>query len=300
MENKELFSFSDKNPDVVIKPTTKHVSSFKNGLIYFTKNKLAMSALGLFILIFISSIIISSFSVDPLLTDSNNIFADPSSEHIFGTDEFGRDLWSRVWNAIWISLTLALITSIINVIIATLVGVITGYFEKVDNVSAYLIKILHSLPVILVLILFSVIFGASFQIVILSLVITGWVAASQQIRAQTLRVKNSDFIIASQTLGTRKVKILSTFFTLAIPTIIIQFAIIFPRMILAEATLGFLGLSVPDVPTLGNLINSGRNVMTLYPMQVFIPMIYLVVVIVCIQLIAFGVESAFGVGRKKN
>lgn len=298
LETKELFSWSEKKPETKVVALSKHQSAVKEAMKEIFSNKLAFFGLLFFIAMIITSIIAPMVSQwDITVGDDKKILQGSSAEHWFGTDSFGRDVWTRLWYGVSISALLAIISSSINVTIATLIGISAGYFKKFDLVSAPFIKILYSLPAILILILFSVVFGSSFQIMILSLVITGWVGPSQQIRGQTLRIRNQDFIIASQTLGTGKFKIFGTFFNLAIPTIIIQFSMLFPRMILAEATLGFLGLSIPDTPTIGTMINDGREYILTHPMQVFYPIISLVSLVGSLQFFSFGLEKAFGSSR---
>lgn len=294
----DSFKFAPNSKANLSIEVVERKSATREAIEDFFKNKIAVFGLVIFLALFFTSVIV--FFTSPhnvIIGDSNHILENSSSTYWFGTDQFGRDLWTRVWYGVLISTLIAFFASIINIILAGLVGIVTGYFDTVDKFFNPIIKILYSLPSLLILILFSVVFGPSFWIIILSLTITGWVGPSQQIRAHTLRVRNLDFITASQTLGTSKFKILQTFINLAIPTIIIQFSMIFPKMILAESILGFLGLSIPDVPTLGTLINLGRGYILLYPMQVFYPVIFLVGIVGSIQFVAFGIEDAFGSSR---
>ncbi len=276
-------------------------SVFKDASIKFAKNKIAMVGTIVFILLIVLSIIFSLLpNYDSMTLDASNSHSwPPNSQHWLGTDSFGRDLWSRIWGGIQYSLLLALITTTLNIMIAIAIGLFMGYFEKFDNIFGFVIKVLYALPTIIILILFSVIFRTnnaflSFWVIVLSLVFSGWVDASQQVRGAALKIKNLDFITASQTLGTKKFLILKTFFRYALPVIIIQYAIIFPRMIISESILGFLGLSIPDIPTLGNLINDGKSELLNNSQLLLLPLAALVVTTVSIQFIGFGAEDALG------
>ncbi len=267
----------------------------------FGKNKLAIFGTFTLILLILCSIIfmfLPNYNEDYINQDLLNSWP-PSSEHWLGTDQFGRDLWSRNWGAIRYSLILALTTTTLNILIAIVIGVLMGYFVMFDKGFGFVIKVLYALPSIIILILFSVIFKTndpflSFLVIVVSLVFSGWVNPSQQIRGVALKIKNLDFVTASQTLGTRKFKILKIFLSYSMPVIIIQFAITFPRMIISESILGFLGLSIPNEPTLGNLINDGRTQFLTYPYQLFIPLASLAITTVSIQFIGMGVEDALG------
>ncbi len=297
LNTKDLFKWSKNRIITEIVAISDQKSAGKEAMKEFFTNKLSIAGLFILIGLIITAVVVVFTSQWDITIGSSDILSGSTKQHWFGTDDFGRDLWTRLWYGLLVSSVLAIIASTINIIIGIIVGISQGYFKTVDKILTPIIKILYSLPSILILILFSTVFGASMIIVVVSLVITGWVGPSQQIRGQTLRTRNQDFIIASQTLGTGWFKILGTFFTLAIPTIIIQFTMLFPKMILVEATLGFLGLSVPDIPTLGTLINSGRAYILSHPMQVFYPIISLVTIVASVQFIGFGIESAFGTSR---
>ena len=301
------FDFIEVKQSEQQKSLHEYSSVFKDATKNFFKNKMAMAGMIIFILLVIFMIIFTSLpNYDPLTPDNTNISSwPPSAEHWLGTDAFGRDLWSRVWGGIFYSIILALTTTIINIMLAIIIGLTMGYFEKFDKVFGFFIKVLYALPGIIIMILFSVMFRTSdkllsFMVLVMSLTFSGWVNASQQIRGMAMKIRNLDFITASQTLGTKKFKILKIFFTHSLPIIVIQFAIIFPRMIISESILGFLGLSVPDIPTLGNLINDGKEEFLNSPYQLFIPLTSLIVTTVSIQLMGFGIEEVLSDKGENN
>lgn len=264
----------------------------------FTKNPVAIIGTVIFLILLITSIIVRCLPGFELGTgDSTLMDLNPSADHWFGTDSAGRDLWNRNWAAFQYSLVLALVATTINVLIATLVGLLMGYFDKFDKFFAPVIKVLYATPGLVVLILFSILFQGdtnleNFFVIILSLTVFGWVNASQQVRGIVKKTRNLDFVTASQTLGTSRFKMLGVFLVYAMPIIIVQFAIIFPNMIISEATLGFLGLSIPDLPTLGNLINDSRNSFLAHPYQILFPLMMLALTTISIQFIGFGLEDS--------
>ncbi len=286
----------------------------------FLKNKLYLFALIVMITILLMAFFVPMFIDYDLAIEPNsaNVNLSPGGvgliqvetfegsgeyievEHtyIFGADSIGRDLWARLWFGLRTSIVLGLITTTINVIVGTIVGLNMGYYNKFDSVMLWVVKIFSSIPIVLILILFSVSFGASIPIMILSLTITGWINPSQQVRSKVKVDKNLDFMVASKVLGTRSYKILFSFIILSIPTIVNQFILLFPKMILFETTLGFLGLSIPDIPILGNIINDGKDQLFTFPYQLFIPIGFLVASVLSIQIVSSGIQDAFNTNDK--
>ncbi len=298
MPDKKDFKFI-KNEEINTEVTaTEFKSATQDVIDKFLKNKVALAGAIIFLLLIVLSVLFMFLpNYDLGHGDSALMDLPPSAEHWFGTDSVGRDLWSRNWAAIQYSLMLALVSTTLNVLIAIVIGLSMGYFDKFDKWFSGVIKIMYAMPTIIVLILFSVIFQTndpmlSFFVIVISLTFSGWVNASQQVRGIVKKTRNLDFITASQTLGTSRFKMLGVLFVYALPIVIVQFAIIFPNMIISEAVLGFLGLSIPDLPTLGNLINDSRNSFLTYPYQLLFPLLMLALTTVSIQFMGFGLEDA--------
>lgn len=297
MANKQ-FEFINTNEIMEETTTVNFRSTKKEVATKFFKNKVAMAGTIVFLLLIVLSIIFMLLpNYDLGAGDSSIMDNNPSIDHWFGTDSSGRDLWSRNWAAVQYSLLLAFVATTLNVLIATLIGLLMGYFDKFDKWFSGVIKVMYAMPTIIILILFSVLFSTtdsvkSFFVIVISLTFSGWVNASQQVRGVVLKTRNLDFITASQTLGTSRFKMLGVLLIYALPIIIVQYAIIFPNMIISEAILGFLGLSIPDLPTLGNLINDSRNSFLSHPYQLLFPLMMLALTTVSIQFMGFGLEDA--------
>lgn len=303
MENKKTsneftqFKLVRQNFNISEKIFTKPVNKTKEFFLGIIKNKVALVGIILLALIILGAIIFPIISknaknIDPM-NQNQPIF---SGGFIFGTDAQGRDLWGLLWHGIRYSLALAFFVTIVNVLIGVTLGLLMGYSKKIDLVFQFIIKILTNIPPILVLILVSVALSPTFWTMVLGLTLTGWISMSLQVRAQVLKNKQLDYFIASKILGTRWYKQLINFLPICLPIIITIVVNSIPITILSEASLGFIGLSVPGAATLGNMINSARLYTLIYPYQIIIPVSALIVLTISIQLIGNGVQDVIKKG----
>lgn len=276
-----------------VEEVLNYTSNYKLFFRNFLKNKFAITGLVIFIIFVATAFLAPIWAADPLFVDSANSHLMPSTKNWFGTDWLGRDIWSRVWYGLRYSLILSITVTFINVTTGTVFGLLQAYYSKFDQYSNLAIKVLYALPSVLLLIIFAISLNPSFSVLVLSLTVTGWVIPSQQVRVQALRVKDSDYISASVLLGSKRNKVLLNIMTTLIPIIVVQFSIIMPQVILAESFLGFLGLSVPDIPTMGNVINDGRNFIITNPLEVVIPTLVMITTVAGTQITGFGIEDAF-------
>jgi len=211
--DKNLFVFTEKkleSTSVNVIGSKKH---YFDSMKKFSKNKSAMFGLVFFIAILLMSIIVPflSSTADPFLIVPEYTHQGPSASAPFGYDAYGRDLWSRVWYGMLYSILLATVSTIFMITFAILVGIGTGTNRKLDGPFQYFTKITHAIPAFIILILLTTTFQASFWILVLGMVVTTWIEPSQQIRAQVKKYQNTEFMIASKTLGTSEYKNRLTF-----------------------------------------------------------------------------------------
>ena len=271
-----------------------YVSSIRDFLNRFIKNKLSVFGVVLLIVLILSAIIIPFTSKDPYEIPQNpkshlNIFTEGN---FLGTDSKGRDLWARLWLALRYSLGIAGMATIIDLFVGLVFGLMMGYFKRFDKFMMSFIKIISNIPSTLILIMVAIVLKPSFWVVVFALTITGWISMATQIRAQVLRIKNRDWVIASSLLGTPSYKILKSLIPTVIPIIITQLTFTIPGVIIGEASLGFIGLSIPDEPTIGNLINDGKTYIQIFPRFVIVPSALIAMLIISIQFIGNGMQDA--------
>ena len=216
--------------------------------------------------------------------------------HYFGTDTLGRDLWTRVWSGCRISLYVALAAVIIDIFIGMIYGLISGYFGGVvDNIMQRFQEIVNSIPSLVILVLLMLVFKPSLYTIILALMLTGWIGMARITRAQVLKIKEQEFILASRTLGAGHFFII---FKEVLPNIFGQLIIMsmfsIPNAIFYEAFLAFIGLGIPaPIASLGTLINEGYKSILVSPYMVVIPVTILAILMLSFNLMADGLRDAF-------
>ncbi|RLQ96860.1 ABC transporter permease [Falsibacillus albus] len=229
------------------------LSFWKDALIKIVKNKLAMFGLSLLVLLVVMAIIgphLVSYSYsEQSLTNGNKA---PGGEHWFGTDDLGRDMWSRTWYGARISLTIGLVAAFIDLCVGVVIGGISGYMagrgkmgDRIDNILMRCVEVLYGIPYLLVVILLLVIMKPGLWTIIVALSITGWVGMARLIRGQILQLKEQEYVMAAQKLGTSHAKIIfKHLLPNTIGIIIVNLTFTIPQAIFAESFLSFLGLGV--------------------------------------------------------
>ncbi|AQQ54596.1 ABC transporter permease [Planococcus lenghuensis] len=237
-------------PPEIVRPS---LSVWRETSVSILKNKMAVLGLILlFLLIFFAifgPLMVPYSPSDQSLTQSN---LAPSSEHWFGTDDLGRDMWARTWYGARVSLTIGFAAAFIDLLLGTIVGGISGYMagrgkkgDRVDNVLMRFVEILYGIPYLLVVILLMVMMEPGIVTIIIALSVTGWVGMARIVRGQILQLKSQEYVLAAEKLGTSHGKIISRHLipnTLGI--IIVNLTFTIPTAIFAEAFLSFIGLGV--------------------------------------------------------
>lgn len=220
----------------------------------------------------------------------------PSSLFWFGTDELGRDLFTRTWLGARISLFVGVTASLIDLAIGIFFGSIAGSIGgKIDELMMRIADILYSIPYLLVVILLMVLIGSGLTTILIALTFTGWIGMARIVRGQILQLKELDFVKAAQTFGASRWRILwRHLIPNAMGPIIVTVTLTIPTAIFAEAFLSFLGLGLQaPLASWGTMASDGLPALRYYPWRLFLPAGFISLTMLSFNLLGDGLRDAF-------
>lgn len=301
--SKELFErvpVEEKSINRIVRPS---VTYWQDAWRRLKENKLAMLGLAIIIIIALAAIVgpwLSQYDYSTQNLDNQNV--GPGIKHWFGTDKFGRDIFIRVLYGARVSLTVGFLVAIANFTIGILYGGISGYVGGwLDNLMMRIVDILISVPYMIFVILFMLIFGAGMTSIIIALAATGWVGMARIVRGQILSLKEQEFILAAKTIGTPSSRILLRHLVPnSMGPIIVTTTFAIPNAIFSEAFLSFLGLGV-SAPraSWGVLANDALPVLLKYPTQLLFPALAISITLFAFQLLGDGLRDALDPKMRK-
>lgn len=260
------------------------------------ENRLAMGALILLIALFLLAIFAPFFSpytyYETHLALKNT---PPNTTFWFGTDELGRDLFTRSWWGARISFFVGIAASVIDLIVGVLYGAIAAFSGgKTQEWMMRCADILYAIPYLLVVILLMVVIGSGITTIIIALTITGWINMARIVRAQVLQIKSQDFVMAAISLGASNKRILlKHLIPNSLGTILVTLTLTVPSAIFAEAFLSFLGLGVQaPIASLGTMANDGLPALRYYPWRLFFPAILISITMLSFNILGDGLRDA--------
>lgn len=234
--------------------------------------KAAGIALAFIFLMAVAGPMLSPYSYNDIQLDLKNMA--PCWSHWFGTDELGRDLFTRVWWGARISLFVGIAAALIDMAFGVLWGSVAAYAGgKTEEAMMRVCDILHAIPYLLVVILLTVIRGTGLMTIIIAMTMTGWITMARITRSQILQLKQMDYIAAAQIMGASHARILFRhLIPNAINPIIAAMTLTIPTAIFTEAFLSFLGLGIQaPAASWGVLVNDAIGAMRYYPWRLFFP-----------------------------
>jgi dipeptide transport system permease protein len=280
--------------EAVVRPS---LSYWKDSWFRLIKNKLAMSGMIFLILLILLAIfgpMISPHTVNTQKLTLQNL--PPSSKFWFGTDDLGRDVYTRTCYGARISLFVGFVAAFIDFVIGVTYGGISGYKGgKIDNLMMRFVEILYGLPYLLVVILVMVVLGPGLTTIVLALSITGWVGMARIVRGQVLQIKNYEYVLASKTFGTSTARIIrKNLLPNTMGPIIVQITLTIPSAIFAEAFLSFIGLGIQAPHASWGVMASDAlsTILSGYWWRLFFPTLFISLTMFAFNVLGDGLQDA--------
>ncbi len=304
LSEEELFSFAEFNPENAERGGYSNYSYWGSTLRAFFQNKSAV-----FFLLIMIVVLVFTF-VQPYLPGQkdpleiyytewglplNNV--PPGQDgFLLGTNSIGQDLWSRIWSGTRTSLFIGFSVALVEAVVGILVGVLWGYVRKLDFFFTELYNVLDNIPQTLLLILISYVLKPGVSTIIFALCLTGWLGMARFIRNQIIIIRDRDYNLASRCLGVSTGRIIfRNLLPYLVSVITMRMALAIPAAIGNEVFVTYIGIGLPlDTPSLGNLINTGRSLMTMAPLryQLYFPVVVLAVITISFYIIGNAFADA--------
>lgn len=259
-----------KNTQVKVKKTNQSLEVFKR----FLKNPLSVIGMVIFVLFVVLSLLAPYITKYGYSQMTRDMFQSPSAEHFFGTDKFGRDLFSRILYGGRYSIFMGIAATILGTGLGLVLGAIAGFFgQTADNIVMRLCDIFQAIPGILLSMVISTALGPGVVNTVIALSIAGIPGTARMLRSLILQIRSSDYIEAAASINCSSARII---FRHILPNtfgpILVGCTMGIGGTIMQAASLSFLGLGIqPPIPEWGALLNEGRNYFTLYPHLLIFP-----------------------------
>ena len=264
----------------------------------FAENQLAMVALYVIVFLYVIAALAPIVApYDPAAIENvlETRYLAPSEEHLFGTDEFGRDLFSRALYGAAVSLSIGLLAVLIAVSIGTVYGAVAGYFGGfIDNALMRIVDVVIAFPTFFLMLVLVGVFEANIAFLVIILGLTSWTGTARFIRGEVLSLKEREFIEGARAIGLpNRLIIFRHLIPNAMAPVLVSAALMVGGMIAAEAGLSFLGIGIrPPTPSWGNMISAGQDALLVAWWVAFFPGTLLALTILSFNLLADGLRDA--------
>lgn len=265
----------------------------------FTENRLAVGAVYVIVLLYLAAALAPLLApYDPTAIENalETRYLAPSLAHPFGTDEFGRDLFSRALYGARVSLSVGLLAVLVAVTLGTVYGAAAGYFGGwIDNALMRVVDVIIAFPTFFLMLMLVGVFEANIVFLVLILGLTSWTGTARFIRGEILSLKEREFIEGARAIGLpAHLIIVRHLIPGAMAPVLVSAALMVGGMIGAEAGLSFLGIGIrPPTPSWGNMLSAGQDALLVAWWIAFFPGTLLAVTILSFNLLADGLRDAF-------
>lgn len=272
------------------------VNAMKNIVLFLLRSPTSTFGLIVLAILILAAIFAPLLAThDPYVQDLTNVLKAPGDGHLFGTDELGRDIYSRLVFGARITLTIIFLVSIVVGPIGLIIGTASGYLGgKFDTVMMRITDIFLSFPSLILSLAFVAALGPSLNNAIIAIALTSWPPIARLARAEAMTFRNADYIAAARLQGASPMRIIvKSIMPMCLPSVLIRLTLNMATVILTAAGLGFLGLGAqPPLPEWGAMIATGRRYMLDNWWLVTFPGISILTVSLAFNLLGDGLRDA--------
>ena len=267
-------------------------------------NKLAVLSAIVILLMVLAAVFAPFLSkYDPAYMDLMKRLSAPSAEHLFGTDEAGRDILARTLYGARVSLLVGVVPTVVSMLIGAVLGAVSGFAGGfTDTLIMRIADIMLAFPSMLLAMVIMYVLGDGLINVFLTLAIVNWASVARIVRSETLRLKETEYVEAARVIGVRKaVIIFRHILPNCIPTLIVLFTLNVPSAILTESSLSFLGLGIqaPDA-SWGLMVNTGRQFLYNAPWLSLIPSAAIMIIVLAFNFLGDGLRDVLDPHQKNR
>ena len=268
---------------------------FRSILNMLRVNKAALLGLVVIVLIALTALAAPLITrYDPNEIDLASMNEPPSAEHWFGTDDLGQDVFTRVVYGGRISLMIGFVPSVISLVLGTLLGLMAGYMGKrVDAVIMRLADVVLAYPSLLLAMVVMYTLGASILNMFIALSVINWAGTARVVRAQTLSLKEKEFVEAARSMGvSRWMIVLRHILPNCVPNLIVLFTLDIPGAIMWESSMSFLGVGDPNAASWGLMVSQGKGYAYMCPWLILAPGLAILITVMAFNFLGDGLRDA--------
>ena len=266
---------------------------FLNKYKKYEHSNITISIIILIILTFLSLFAPVLTDYNPVRNDARNRLQPPSGEHLLGTDQFGRDIFTRILYGIRTSMQVGLAVVILTVIFGGIIGILAGYYPQIDKIVMRILDAMMAFPGIIIAISLAAIWGAGKLNIILALSFAYFPKMARIVRSSVISIKDLDYVESARAAGARDLRIIFKYILKnSASPIMVQATFNFALAILDEAALSFLGVGImPPAPSLGAMVTDARTYMVVAPWMILAPGIMIILAVLSLNLLGDGLRD---------
>ena len=279
----------------VLEHGMEYSSFYGDSLKRLKKNRMAMFCAGILVLLVLAAIFAPVIApYDPTYQDYSAVLAAPSMAHPFGTDEYGRDILSRIIYGSRVSISIGIVAQVVASFVGVTLGAVAGYYGRIDSIISRIMEIFQAFPDLIFAMAIMTFLGKGVLNLFIALGLLTWVRTARMIRGSVMQLKEKEYIEASRACGA------STFWIITkglipncLSTIIVLVTLGIPNAIMYEASLSFLGIGIqPPTPSWGNMISAAQTFISYRPVYSIMPGVAIMVTVIAFNIFGDGLRDA--------